>query len=173
MSEASLNEVTLIGRLGKDPEMKRGENGSTRTAFSLATNEVWKDRNGEQREHVEWHRVVCWGNVAESCGTYLRQGRRVWARGRLRTRKWDDAGTDRYITEVHAMSVIFLDGSKETGQTADDGQHAARSEEQPRETREDRQQRLLREGRERAKQYKDAPAGTEEDPGPTEKDIPF
>jgi len=124
MSEASLNEVTLIGRLGKDPEMKRGENGSTRTAFSLATNEVWKDRNGEQREHVEWHRVVCWGNVAESCGTYLRQGRRVWARGRLRTRKWDDAGTDRYITEVHAMSVIFLDGSKETGQTADDGQHA-------------------------------------------------
>jgi single-strand DNA-binding protein len=79
--------------------------------LSVATNEVWKDKQGQKQERVEWHRVNVWGDQAEHCSKYLAKGRMVYVEGRIQTRKWQDKeGKDRYTTEVVADRVVFLGG---------------------------------------------------------------
>lgn len=112
----SVNEVTLIGNLGDDPDRRNTPSGAAVTELRLATNESWTDKNGQKQERVEWHRVVVWGKLAELCGEYLSKGRQVYVRGALRTRKWEDKdGATRYTTEIVVNSfdgkVVFL-GSK-------------------------------------------------------------
>jgi single-strand DNA-binding protein len=99
----SVNKVTLLGNLGRDPEVRSGQDGSKIVSFSMATTESWKDRTtGDRRDRTEWHRVVVFNpNLAEICERYLRKGSKVYVEGQLQTRKWQDKdGIERFTTEV-------------------------------------------------------------------------
>lgn len=117
-----LNEATLAGNLGRDPEVRALNNGDKVANLALATSETWKDREtGERKERTEWHRVTVWGPLAGICEQYLRKGSKVLIRGRLETRKWQDQqGQDRYTTEVVLRGpqalLKMLDGPKQGGQ---------------------------------------------------------
>jgi single-strand DNA-binding protein len=107
----SLNKVMLIGHLGKDPELRYTSNGIAVASFSIATNEAWKDQDGNLQERTEWHNIVAWRRLAEICGEYLKKGRRVYIEGKIQTRSYDDKnGVKRYMTEVVADDLIMLDG---------------------------------------------------------------
>jgi single-strand DNA-binding protein len=109
---SGVNKVILVGNLGNDPELRTIPSGSSVCEFRMATNESWKDRNGQRQERTEWHRIVVWGNRAEVCSKYLSKGRQVYLEGRLRTRSWEDKdGNKRYTTEIVANDVQFLGGS--------------------------------------------------------------
>lgn len=112
MAKGSVNRVLLIGNLGRDPEVRYTPNGTAVTQVSIATTEVWKDKqSGENQERTEWHRVVMYARLAEIAGEYLRKGSKIFIEGRLQTRKWQDknSGQDRYTTEVIADSMQMLD----------------------------------------------------------------
>ena len=105
----SVNKVILIGNLGRDVELRHTPGGATVAKFSIATNERWKDKAGQQQEHTEWHNIVVWGKLAEFCGTYLTKGRQIYVEGTLRTRTYDDEkGNRRYFTEVRADTIQLL-----------------------------------------------------------------
>jgi single-strand DNA-binding protein len=111
----SVNKVILVGNVGRDVEMRHTPAGTAVAKFSLATNEVWRDKNGQRQEHTEWHNIVAWGKLAEFCGTYVAKGRQLYVEGTLRTRTYDDEkGNRRYFTEVRA-NVIQLLGSRPHG----------------------------------------------------------
>ncbi len=117
-----LNKVTLIGRLGADPEVKYMPSGSALTNIRLATTFRWKDRqSGERREETEWHRITFFNRIAEVAGEYLRKGSLVYIEGRIRTRKWQDQNNqDRYSTEIIADQMQMLDSkSGGTGNFSD------------------------------------------------------
>lgn len=99
---ADLNRVSLLGRLGKDPEIRNTPSGEKVASFSIATGEQWKDKNtGEKKERTEWHSVVVWGALAGVAERFLAKGARVYVEGQQRTRKWQDqSGNDRWTTEV-------------------------------------------------------------------------
>ncbi len=104
-----LNKVQLTGHLGADPEMRYTPQGSAVTNFRVASNRVWKDRDGNQHEDTEWFRIVAWDRLGEICNQYLTKGSRVYVEGRLQTRKWTDRdGNDRYTSEVIAQDMIML-----------------------------------------------------------------
>lgn len=120
----SVNKVILVGNLGKDPEVRFTNTGSAVANFSIATSEVWNDRDGKRQERTEWHNIVVWGKQAEHCGQYLAKGRQVYVEGSIRTRSYDDkSGNKRYVTEVVAQRVQFLGGGGGTrlAQQADGG----------------------------------------------------
>lgn len=106
----SLNKVMLIGRLGADPEQRYTQSDRAVTNFRMATNERWKDSNGERQERTEWHRVVTFGRTAEFCSNYLKRGKRVYIEGRLRTSTYEKNGETRYSTEIIAQNIQLLDG---------------------------------------------------------------
>ncbi len=106
---ASLNKVTLIGNLGKDPETRYMPNGEAVTNITIATTETWKDKAGEKQEKTEWHRITFYRRLAEIAGEYLKKGSQIYVEGRLETRKWQDKeGKDRYTTEVIASEMKML-----------------------------------------------------------------
>ena len=109
----SLNKVMLIGNLGKDPELRYTTSGVAVATFSLATNESWKDQDGNQQERTEWHNIVAWRKLAEICGEWLKKGKKVYIEGRIQTRSYDDknTGAKKYITEIVADNMIMLDGA--------------------------------------------------------------
>ena len=111
----SVNKVILLGRLGKDPELKYTPSGQAVTKFTLATSERWKDKNsGEFQEKTEWHNIVCWAKLAETAGQYLTKGSSVYLEGRLQTRSWDDKeGKRHYMTEVIVSEMVFTGGRNE------------------------------------------------------------
>lgn len=106
----SVNKVILVGRLGKDPEVRFTNTGSAVANFSLATSEQWNDKEGKRQERTEWHNIVVWGKQAETCGQYLSKGREVYIEGSIRTSSYDDknTGQKRYKTEIVAQNVRFL-----------------------------------------------------------------
>jgi single-strand DNA-binding protein len=107
----SVNKVILVGNLGADPDLKYTASGKAVCNLSVATNETWKDKQGEKQQKVEWHRVNVWGDQAENCSKYLAKGRMVYLEGKLQTRSWEDKeGRKRYVTEVVADRVVFLGG---------------------------------------------------------------
>jgi single-strand DNA-binding protein len=114
----SLNQVTLIGRLGRDPEIRSGQSGVEVANFTIATDESWKDKStGEKRERTEWHRIVVFGTLVQIVQKYLNKGDLVVVQGKLQTRKWQDQeGIDRYTTEVvldqYNGRLTMLGGSK-------------------------------------------------------------
>jgi single-strand DNA-binding protein len=107
----SLNRVFIIGRLGRDPELRYTQSNQPVASFSVATDENWTDRQtGEKKEQTEWHRITVWGKQAELCERYLSKGRLVFIEGGLRTREWKDKdGQPRKTTEIVAQRVQFLD----------------------------------------------------------------
>ena len=110
----SINKVILIGRLGRDPEVKYTPSGQAVAKFSIATDETYKDRNGEQQRRTEWHNIVAWRRLAEICGEYLVKGKLVYIEGRLRTRKWEDReGNKRSTTEIEAREMQMLSPKSE------------------------------------------------------------
>ncbi|MEJ9395270.1 single-stranded DNA-binding protein [Escherichia coli] len=101
MAVRGINKVILVGRLGKDPEVRYIPNGGAVANLQVATSESWRDKQtGEIREQTEWHRVVLFGKLAEVAGEYLRKGAQVYIEGQLRTRSWEDNGITRYVTEI-------------------------------------------------------------------------
>lgn len=114
---SSLNQVQLIGRLGKDPESRSFQDGTSVCNFSLATTEKWKDKTtGETREATEWHRISAYGKLAEICQQYLQKGSTIFVQGSLHTKEWTDKdGVKRYTTEIRADMMKML-GAKPEGE---------------------------------------------------------
>lgn len=115
MAQRGINKVILIGNLGQDPEVRHSQNSTCFANLSVATSETWKDKQGQQQEKTEWHRVVIVGKLAEIAAEYLRKGSKVYLEGKLETRKWQDqSGNDKYTTEVKVDSfngvMQMLDG---------------------------------------------------------------
>ncbi len=114
-----INKAILIGNLTRDPEKRALPNGTVVTSLSLATNRVWKDRDGNKQESTDYHNVVVFGRPAETAAQYLKKGQSVYVEGRIQTRSWDDKdGTKKYRTEIVADTVQF--GAKAGGSQASD-----------------------------------------------------
>lgn len=113
-----LNKVQLIGRVGKDPELKYMQNGDAVCNFSIATTESWKDKNsGEKRETTEWHRIQIFRKLGEIAGQYLKKGSLVYIEGKIKTREYTDKeGVKRYVTEITADEMKML-GKKDDSVT--------------------------------------------------------
>ena len=115
MAGKSVNKVILIGNLGKDPEVKYTPQGTPVAKLTIATNERYKDKDGQWQDRTEWHNVVLWQRLAEIAGEYLKKGGKVYIEGRLQTRSWEDKQTNqkRYMTEVVANDLVLLGGRGE------------------------------------------------------------
>jgi single-strand DNA-binding protein len=112
----SVNKVILVGNLGRDAELRYTPGGAPVAQFSMATTEVWNDKNGQKQEKTEWHRVVLWGKTAETLSEYLTKGKQVYVEGRLQTREWNDKeGNKRTTTEVRGDRVVLLGGGAGRG----------------------------------------------------------
>ena len=106
---AGLNRVTLIGNLGKDPEVRHLESGATVANFSLATTESYNDKSGNRVDQTEWHNVVLWRGLAETAEKILSKGKQIYLEGKIRTRSWEDKdGNKRYTTEILGDKFIIL-----------------------------------------------------------------
>ncbi len=118
---AGINKVILIGRLGRDPEIRYTPGGAAVANFTMATSEEWRDKEtGEKQERTEWHRVVAWRRLGEICGEYLKKGSQVYIEGRLQTRDWEDRdGNKRYTTEIIAQNMQMLDRAGSIGSGRD------------------------------------------------------
>jgi single-strand DNA-binding protein len=116
----SYNKVILIGNLGRDPELRYTPNGQAVANFSIATNEMWINKDNERQTRTEWHRIVAWSKLAEFASEYLSKGKQIFVEGRLRTRTWQDRnGNSRTTTEIWANSIILL-GRKDEGVTPEE-----------------------------------------------------
>jgi single-strand DNA-binding protein len=113
---AGLNKVMLIGRLGRDPEIRYSQQGTAMVNFSIATSEQWTDKNsGERQEKTEWHNIKVFGKQAEVCEKYLSKGSQIYIEGRLQTRNYEKDGQTHYMTEIIVREFQFL-GSKQDNQ---------------------------------------------------------
>jgi single-strand DNA-binding protein len=112
-----INKVILVGRLGKDPEMRSTPSGQNVAKFTIATDERYTDKAGEKQERTEWHNIVAWGKLAEICGQYLRKGKLVYIEGSIRTDSWEDkeSGQKKYRTEIVANTMKMLDRKGDEG----------------------------------------------------------
>jgi single-strand DNA-binding protein len=134
---ASVNQVTILGRLGRDPECQYTQGNQAVAHLSVATDESW-GKGEERQSKTEWHRVVAWGKLAEICQQFLRKGSQVYVQGRLQTREWEAKdGTKRSTTEIVAANVQFLGGGS---QASDDdaprpSQQRSQQRSQPAQTR--------------------------------------
>lgn len=105
-----LNKVMIIGNVTRDPESRTTPQGTNVTSFTVATNLIWTDQQGNRQEKAEFHNVVAWRKLAEICSQYLKKGSKVYIEGRLQTRSWDDPnGVKKYRTEIVAENMIMLD----------------------------------------------------------------
>lgn len=112
-----MNKVILIGNLGKDPESRSTPSGTSVTTFSMATNMKWRGKDGEQKEDVQWHNIVCWKGIADVAARYLSKGSKVCVEGRLATRSWEDrnTGEKKYRTEIVCERLEMLGGGSGDG----------------------------------------------------------
>ncbi len=120
----SLNRVTLVGNLARDPEMRFTPSGTAVCTFTIVTNRYWKTDSGESKENAEYHRIVAWDKLGELCGQLLKKGGRAFVEGRLQTRKWaGQDGVERYTTEIVITDMMVLDrkegGSGDYGSNQD------------------------------------------------------
>lgn len=157
MAARSLNKVTLIGNLTRDPEMRYTNSGTPVVTFGMATNKSWKDTEGETKEIAEFHNLVAWNKMAEICQQLLAKGMKVYVEGSLNTRSWEaEDGSTRYKTEIRVEDMILLDSKGKQGagtdseEVADEKKSGKKSEEPVEEE-----------------------APVEEDQDPLEEDLPF
>lgn len=128
----SVNKAILVGRLGRDPETRYTSGGQAVCNFTMATDETYKDRNGERQKRTEWHRIVVWGKQAEIAQQYLHKGSLIFLEGRIQTRQWDDReGQKRTTVEIVANNFRMLGGRGEGGMAAGAGAGAGMSEAEP------------------------------------------
>jgi single-strand DNA-binding protein len=106
------NRVVLIGNVGKDPEIRYTTSGVPVVTFSLATSEMWKDKDGIQQERTDWHNVIAWRKLAEIIQEIVKKGSRLLVEGKIQTRSFEKNGEKRYVTEIVADNVLLLDGRK-------------------------------------------------------------
>lgn len=112
---SGVNKVILVGRLGKDPEVRTLESGITNARFSMATSETYKDKTtGEKKEITEWHNVILWRGLADVAAKYVHKGDMIYIEGRLQTRSYEKDGVTRYTTEVVGNEMVML-GNKPSG----------------------------------------------------------
>lgn len=117
---SGVNKVILVGRLGKDPEVRNLENGASVANFTLATSESYKDKTtGEKKELTEWHNIVLWRGLAEIAAKYLHKGDMIYVEGRLRTRSWEKEGVTRYTTEIVGDNMTMLSTRRDGGTGAE------------------------------------------------------
>jgi single-strand DNA-binding protein len=122
MMGKSLNKATLIGSLGKDPEMRAMPNGTAVANFTMATDESYNDKqSGQKVEKTEWHRISAFGKLAEIIGQYLKKGSKVYIEGKLQTREWEKDGIKRYTTEILASDMLMLDSKGANDSTQNRG----------------------------------------------------
>ena len=130
MQRRSVNKVILVGHVGADPEPRYTSSGTAVVNLRMATNEVWRNTEGEDQESTEWHSVVLWGKQAEFAANYIKKGQLIYVEGRLQTRTWEDRDkVERRITEVRANVITPLGGMK-AGEKAEEDIQAV-SEEPP------------------------------------------
>lgn len=111
---SGVNKVILVGRLGKDPEVRHLESGAVVANFPLATSETYKDKSGNRQEQTEWHNIVLWRGLAEIAEKYLSKGNQIYIEGKLRTRSWQDKeGVTKYTTEIIGDNMTMLGGKGE------------------------------------------------------------
>uniref|UniRef100_E6QMW7 Single-stranded DNA-binding protein (SSB) (Helix-destabilizing protein) n=1 Tax=mine drainage metagenome TaxID=410659 RepID=E6QMW7_9ZZZZ len=129
---ASVNKVTLLGNVGKDPEIRYAPSGSAICSVSIATTRKWKDKSGEKKEETDWHRVVFYERLAEIAGQYLKKGNPVYVEGRLKYGKYTDKdGVERYTTDIVVSEMQLLGGNpQEGGSRAPQSQQSRPSEQQ-------------------------------------------
>jgi single-strand DNA-binding protein len=116
----SVNKVILLGNLGKDPEVKYTPSGTAVAKLTVATNDRYKDKEGQWQDRTEWHNVVLWQRLAEIAGEYLKKGSKVYIEGKLQTRSWEDKQTNqkKYMTEVVGNDIVLLSSRGEGGDSA-------------------------------------------------------
>lgn len=124
---SNLNKCTLIGRVGRDAEMRYMQNGNAVANLSIATSETWKDKSsGDKKEATEWHRCVFFDRLAEVVGEYAKKGTLIYVEGKLKTRKWTDKdGAEKYTTEIHCHEMKLLSARQSSGER-DDGERESR-----------------------------------------------
>ncbi len=128
----NLNRVTLIGRLTSDPQAKQTKTEKSMTLFGLATNYSWKAKDGEWKSGVDYHRVVAFGKLAEQITVNIQKGSRVYIEGPMKTRSWtDEAGVKHWMTEVAAVTVVFMDSVKKTETMVEESQEMISEDEVP------------------------------------------
>jgi len=126
MATKSVNKVILIGHLGQDPEVRYTGGGTPVCSLRIATNDSYKNKDGDLVEKTEWHSIVAWARLAEICGEYLRKGSQVYIEGSLQTRQWEDRdGNTRYTTEVKAREMVMLGGRGSEGSGGGYGSQSA------------------------------------------------
>lgn len=114
---ASVNKVTLIGNLGKDPESRSLPSGEAVSSFSIATTEQWKDKSGAKQERTDWHRIEFIGRIAEVANEYLKKGSQAYIEGRIQHDKWTDKdGVEKVMTKIRGDKLVLL-GSKRDGES--------------------------------------------------------
>lgn len=125
---SNVNKCTLIGRVGRDAEMRYMQNGNAVANLSIATSETWKDKSsGDKKEATEWHRCVFFDRLAEVVGEYAKKGTLIYVEGKLKTRKWTDKdGVEKYTTEIHCHELKLLSSRQDGG-----GESEGRRREQP------------------------------------------
>ena len=112
---SGVNKVILIGNLGSDPELRDTSGGTQVCNFRLATNEQYKDKDGNKQDRTEWHRIVTFGKLAAICGQYLRKGKQIYIEGRVQTREWQDKNDQkRWTTEIVANQMVMLGGKQDS-----------------------------------------------------------
>ena len=115
----SLNKAILVGRLGRDPEVRHMPNGEAVCNFSIATSETWKDQHGQKQERTEWHAITLYRRMAEVAGQYLKKGSQVYIEGRIQSRKYTGKdGIERTAYEIIGNEMKMLGGSNDSGQQA-------------------------------------------------------
>jgi len=130
---ASVNKVIILGNLGRDPEMRYLQSGEAVANLAIATTDKWKDKEGNQQEKTEWHRVTFFGRLAEVCGQYLKKGSQLYVEGSLSTRKYTDKdGVEKYATEIKGHSMQMLGGKPEGQQQAAEPQQRPQQQAAPR-----------------------------------------
>ena len=124
---ASVNKVILIGNLGRDPETRFTNSGTSVTQFSIATKESFNDKSGARQDRTDWHTIIVWGKQGESCAQYLKKGSPVYVEGRISYREYEakDGSGKRKVTEIVAMRVQFLSSRGGGGMSDDAGEYGA------------------------------------------------
>ena len=174
-----LNKVMLIGRLGKDPDVRFTQSGMEVANFSVATSEGWTDKaTNEKKERTEWHRIVAFGKLGEICGKYLAKGKQVYIEGRLQTRSWEQDGVTKYTTEIVANDMQMLDSKNAAGSYDNESGYQNRQpqthQQQAPQQQAPQQQAPQQQAPAQQQQVQtNGPSGNPPSPGSFDDDIPF
>jgi single-strand DNA-binding protein len=132
MARSGINKVILVGNLGADPDVRTTAGGAAVTTLSLATSDSWKDKvTGADQKKTEWHRIILWNRLAENAGKYLKKGSKIYIEGQLQYRNYEQDGQTKYITEIVARDMQFLDSRGSSDSSYEDASQDAQTEDVP------------------------------------------